>query len=102
MLDGVAPGVFDPLFYKAIATEGVIDPFRRLDGRVLIALDGTECFASRKIHCPRCSTRKRSDGGMEYFHAFLGASIVAPGHQQVLRLPPELIAPSGRRRETGL
>jgi hypothetical protein len=93
MLDGAPPGAFDPLFFKAIATEGVLDPFRRLDGRVLIALDGTECFCSRKIHCPRCSTRKRSDGGTEYFHSFLGASIVAPGHQQVLPLPPEFIAP---------
>ena len=66
---------------------------RRLSGRVLIALDGTEHFCSRKIHCPRCSTRKRSDGGTEYFHAFLGASIVASGHQQVLPLPPAFIAP---------
>ncbi len=56
--DGAAPAIFDPLFFKAIAIAGVIDPFRRLDGRVLIALDGTECFASRKIHCPRCSKRK--------------------------------------------
>jgi hypothetical protein len=93
MLDGAPPEAFDPLFFKAIATEGVLDPFRRLDGRVLIALDGTECFCSRKIHCPRCSTRRRSDGGTEYFHSFLGASIVAPGHQQVLPLPPEFIAP---------
>jgi hypothetical protein len=54
---------------------------------------GTECFCSRKIHCPRCSTRKRADGGTEYFHSFLGASIVAPGHKQVLPLPPEFIAP---------
>src|ERR1700676_1911846 len=92
MLDGAPPGVFDPLFFKAIAIDGVLDPFRRLGGRTLIALDGTECFSSRKIHCPRCSTRKRSDGGTEYFHAFLGASIVAPGHQQVLPLPPEFIA----------
>ena len=30
---------------------------------------------------------------MECFHAFLGATIVAPGHQQVLPLPPEFIAP---------
>jgi hypothetical protein len=93
MLDGAAAVAFDPLFFKTIATDGVLDPFRRLDGRVLIALDGTEHFCSRKIHCPRCSTRKRSDGGTEYFHAFLGASIVAPGHQQVLPLPPEFIAP---------
>jgi hypothetical protein len=93
MLDGAPPTAFDPLFFKAAETDGVLDPFRRLDGRVLIALDGTECFCSRKIHCPRCSTRKRSDGGTEYFHAFLGASIVAPGHQQVLPLPPAFIAP---------
>jgi len=93
MLDGAPPEAFDPLFFKTIATVGGLDPFRRLDGRVLIALDGTEHFCSRKIHCPRCSTRKRSDGGTEYFHSFLGASIVAPGHQQVLPLPPEFIAP---------
>jgi hypothetical protein len=93
MLDGAPTAAFDPLFFKTVATEGVLDPFRRLDGRMLIALDGTECFCSRKIQCPRCSTRKRTDGGTEYFHSFLGASIVAPGHQQVLPLPPEFIAP---------
>jgi hypothetical protein len=93
MLDGAPPAAFDPLFFETIAIEGVLDPFRRLGGRTLIALDGTEYFCSRKIHCARCSTRKRSDGGTEYFHAFLGASIVAPGHQQVLPLPPEFIAP---------
>ena len=91
MLDGAPTGAFDPLFLRAIETGGVLDPFRRLDGRILIALDGTEHFCSRKIHCRRCSMRKRSDGGTEYFHAFLGASIVAPGHQQVLPLPPEFI-----------
>lgn len=93
MLDGAPTDAFDPLFFQAIEAEGVLDPFKRLDGRILIALDGTEHFCSRKIHCPRCSARKRSDGGTEYFHAFLGASIVAPGHQQVLPLPPAFIAP---------
>ena len=93
MLDGAPTAAFDPLFFKTIETEGVLAPFQRLGGRVLIALDGTEHFCSRKIHCPRCSTRKRADGGTEYFHAFLGATIVAPGHQQVLPLPPEFIAP---------
>jgi len=38
MLDGASPAAFDPLFYKAIDTEGVLAPFQRLDGRVLIAL----------------------------------------------------------------
>jgi hypothetical protein len=93
MLDGAPPACFDQLFFDTIETPGVLAPFERLGGRISIALDGSEHFCSRKIHCPRCSTRKRSDGGTEYFHAFLGASIVAPGHQQVLPLPPEFIAP---------
>jgi len=96
MLDGASPAAFDGLFLKAMETVAAADalaPFHRLGGRVLIALDGTEHFASRKISCPQCSTRRRSDGGVEYFHSFLGASLVAPGHQQVLPLPPEFIAP---------
>ena len=74
MLDGAPPGASDPMFFKTVETDGVLAPFQRLDRRTLIALDGTECFCSRRIHCQRCSMRKRSDGGMEYFHASLGAS----------------------------
>ncbi len=93
MLDGATTAAFDPLFLKVVETPGVLAPFLRLGERVLIALDGTEHHCSRKVHCARCSTRKRSDGGTEYFHAFLGASIVAPVHQHVLPLVPEFIAP---------
>jgi hypothetical protein len=96
MLDGAAPAAFDGLFLKGLAAlaEGdALAPFQRLGGRVLIALDGTEHFCSRKLQCPRCSRRRRSDGGTEHFHSFLGASLVAPGHAQVLPLPPEFIVP---------
>src|SRR5271165_1893508 len=93
MLDGAAPAAFDGLFFQAIEAAGPLTPFQCLDGRGLIALDGTEHHCSRKIKCGQCSTRRRADGGTEYFHAFLGASIVAPGHKRVLPLPPEFIAP---------
>jgi hypothetical protein len=93
MLDGASPAAFDPLFMRAISAAGPLTRFHCLGGRVLIALDGTEYFCSRKISCPQCSTRRRSDGGVEHFHSFLGATLVAPGHHQVLPLPPELIAP---------
>jgi hypothetical protein len=93
MLDGAAPAAFDGLFFKAIEVAGPLTPFQCLGGRALIALDGSEHHCSRKIKCQQCSTRRRSDGGTEYFHAFLGASIVAPGHKQVLPLPPEFVAP---------
>jgi hypothetical protein len=36
---------------KAIEAAGPLTPFQCLDGRVLIALDGTEHFCSRKIKC---------------------------------------------------
>ena len=93
MLDGAAPAAFDELFFKAIEAAGPLTPFQCLDGRVLIALDGTEHFCSRKIKCRQCSTRRRSDGGTEYFHTFLGATLVAPGQKQVLPLPPAFIVP---------
>jgi len=32
MLDGASPAAFDPLFFKAIETEGVLAPFQRLGG----------------------------------------------------------------------
>src|SRR5689334_3972312 len=94
MLDGNEPSAFDGLFVKVVERMAAADglsAFQRLDGRVLIALDGTEHFCSRKIGCPHCCRRKRSDGGMEYFHSLVGATLVAPGHAQVLPLPAEFI-----------
>ena len=96
MLDGSSPAAFDRLFIKgleSIAAADGLSAFQRLDGQLLIALDSTEHFCSRKIGCPQCSTRRRSDGGVEYFHSFLGASVVAPGHTQVRPLPAEFIMP---------
>jgi len=96
MLDGAPPDHFDALFAEIVRdlnASGGLASLRRLDGRVLIALDGSEHFCSRKIQCPHCSTRKRSDGETEYFHSFVGATLVAPGHATVLPLPPEFVRP---------
>ncbi len=96
MLDGIDPAAFDDLFLKGLATlekNDALARFQRLDGRLLIALDGTEHFCSRKLSCPACSHRKRSDGGTEYFHSMLAATVVAPGHAQVIPLAPEFITP---------
>ena len=75
--------------------DGGLDMFRRVDGRVLIALDGSEYHPrSRKIHCRHCSTRVRGNGGTEYFHSMLAATLVAPGHDKVMiPLEPEFIVP---------
>jgi hypothetical protein len=49
--EGASPAAFDTLFMKAIDAAGPLTPFQSLDGRALIALDGTEHFCSRKIKC---------------------------------------------------
>jgi len=94
LLDGVPTAHFDGQF-RAIVEDldahGALAPMRRLDGRLLVALDGTEFFRSRSIHCPNCSARKRSDGATEHFHQMLAATVVAPGHARTLPLPPEFV-----------
>ena len=57
MLDGVPTDHFDGAFatiVKELHESGGLGPMRRLGGRTLIALDGSEHFCSRKIHCPSC------------------------------------------------
>jgi hypothetical protein len=97
MLDPASPALLHPVFAAALdqirQIDGGLDLFRRLDGHVLIALDGTEYHGSRKIHCPYCSTRLRGKGAIEYYHSMLAATLVAPGHDKVIPLEPAFIAP---------
>ncbi len=97
MLDPAEPERLHPVFADMVATlegmTGGLDSFRRLGDHVLIALDGTEYFCSKAIHCRHCSTRLRGKGETEYFHAMLGATLVAPGHDKVIPLEPEFVVP---------
>src|SRR3954462_3709515 len=96
MLDPVDPALFFPVFADVMGTlerTGGLNEFRRLNGRVLIALDGTEYFRSNKLHCAHCSSRARNGGTTEFFHTLLSAALVAPGHQRVVPLEPEFIVP---------
>jgi hypothetical protein len=96
ILDPVPPERFYPVFapaVEALEQGGGLPDFRRLGDHVLIAFDGTEYYRSAKLHCPRCSTRKRSGGKTEYFHSLVSATLVAPGHNRVVPLEPEFIVP---------
>ena len=96
MLDPADPALLQPVFTEVLTElerTGGLRAFRRLGGRVLIALDGTEYFRSYKIHCPCCSTRLRSSGKTEFHHNMLSATLVAPGHNLVVPLEPEFIVP---------
>src|SRR4051795_3503401 len=81
MLDPVHPSHLQPAFDQSLETlrrHGGLRAFQRLDGRVLIALDGTEYFCSQKLGCPQCLTRQRGNGKTENYHAMLAGTIVAP------------------------
>lgn len=96
MLDPARPALLQPAF-AAVVDElrkpGALDGFRRLGGHTLIALDGTEYFCSEALHCEQCSRRLRGKDKTEYYHAMLGATLVAPGHNHAIPLEPEFIAP---------
>jgi hypothetical protein len=97
MLDPASPTLLHPVFGGVVAqlqqTPAGLDMFRRLDDRVLIALDGTEYHRSQNVHCPHCSTRQRGKSEREYFHSMLTATLVAPGHDKVVPLVPQFITP---------
>jgi hypothetical protein len=98
MLDPAEPERLHSVFADVVAElegrPGGLASFHRLGDHVLIALDGTEYHCSNAIHCQHCSTRLRGKGEKkEYFHAMLGATLVAPGHDKVVPLEPEFIVP---------
>ena len=96
MLDPVDPALLHPAFDAVLAEleqSGGLSAFRRPGKHQLIVFDGTEYFSSYEINCPHCSTRLRSNGKTEFFHAMLGATLVAPGHNHVVPLKPEFIKP---------
>lgn len=96
ILDDIAPNQLDENYFfllDEIEAAGGKVGRSSLGSHTLIALDGSEYFCSKKINCLSCGQRKRSDGELEYFHAFLAATIVSPGQEHVFSLPPEFITP---------
>ena len=96
LLDPVAPGNLESV-YRYIFTEieagGLLYSYRSYGQQLLIAIDGTEYFSSKKIHCGQCNSRVLNNGEMRYFHSVLTPVIVQPGNAHVLALEPEFIVP---------
>ena len=75
---------FDHALEQLQHNQGLED-FLRLDGRILIALDGSLFHRSKKIQCPQCSSRNQKSG-TDYYHRVLCATLVADGHHRVVPL----------------
>ena len=96
MLDDVEPsslyGLFDEVL-AAVERADVLPSLTSLGGHTLIAIDGTQYFASNKLSCRNCSTRRHANGQIDYFHTVVAACIVKPGKNWVLPLRPEFVEP---------
>jgi len=96
LLDEVAPANILPVFtyiFDALKGAGALSSFLSCFGGLLIALDGTYYFSSKKLHCQNCSTRQHKNGSTTYFHSVVTPVVVAPGQDKVLALEPEFILP---------
>lgn len=69
----------------------VIDALRLPDGTVLISLDGTGYFSSKKIHCVNCCKKVGKDGTVTYYHQMLSAVVVNPQKPEVVPIAAEPI-----------
>jgi hypothetical protein len=96
LLDPIPPSALDAVFmevFERLEQQRLLGPFRNLGDQLLVALDGTNYFSSKAIHCPNCLTRQLTKGQSLYYHAAITPVIVSPGHAQVIALPPEYIMP---------
>ena len=69
----------------------IISGFKYLDNQILLALDGTEYYCSKKINCPHGNCRKHRNGSTTYYHQVVTPVIVSPSKKQVINLAPEFI-----------
>jgi hypothetical protein len=96
LLDPAKPEYLHPVFravFQGLEKTGVLKGFRSHAHQLLVAIDGTEYFSSKKIHCDNCSHRTLNNGATNYYHSVLTPVIVQPGNAHVIALEPEFITP---------
>jgi hypothetical protein len=94
ILDPVSPKVLRPLFtsvFRQLQRGKALEPMAFLDGHYLLALDGTEYFSSKTIHCASCLHKVHRNGAITYCHQMLGAALIHPDLRAVIPLMPEPI-----------
>lgn len=79
--------------FVALEEADVLKKRRSFANQLLVAIDGTEYFSSKAIHCENCSHRELNNGKTNYFHSALTPVIVQPENETVISLAPEFIVP---------
>lgn len=96
LLDPVHPEHVQSVYrhiFVALEETDVLKKRRSFANQLLVAIDGTEYFSSKAIHCENCSHRELNNGKTNYFHSALTPVIVQPENETVISLAPEFIVP---------
>jgi hypothetical protein len=94
ILDPVSPKWLRPVFtsvFRQLQRGKALEAMTFLEGHYLLALDGTEYFASKTMHCASCLQRVHRNGSITYAHQMLGAALIHPDQRAVIPLMPEPI-----------
>jgi hypothetical protein len=94
ILDPVFPESVRPLFkriFGQLQRGKALESMLFLDDYYLLALDGTEYFSSKTIHCASCLQKTHRNGSITYAHQMLGAALIHPDQRAVIPLMPEPI-----------
>lgn len=78
LLERLPPEALETITWQLIRVlvrHKVLDRYR-LNGEFLIAVDGTQLFATKKRHCANCLTKEHQNGTVTYFHCVLEAKLV--------------------------
>jgi hypothetical protein len=92
IMDAVDPEEIMPLFddfFRPLQRGKHLEQYRVLDGRYIVALDGSQYFTSEKISCPGCLIKEDKKGKVRYSHQIVQAAIMNPDMRQVIPLAPE-------------
>jgi len=99
LIDEVSPEQIFPFLIELIGdleALGYLDLFRSYNKNLLLGVDGTQFFRSKKICCQSCCqqrsvSEKSKKETVSYHHNAVMAAFVYPGHDQMISLPPEFI-----------
>jgi hypothetical protein len=94
ILDPLSPKWLRPGFksiFRQLQRGKALEAMVFLDGHYLLALDGTEYFSSKTIHCASCLHRVHRNGSITSAHQMLGAALIHPDVRAVIPLMPEPI-----------
>jgi hypothetical protein len=76
-------------FFRPLQRGKHLEQYRVLDGRYIVALDGSQYFTSEKVSCPGCLFKEGKKGAIRHFHQIVQAALMHPDKRQVIPLAPE-------------